>query len=280
MATDFSSLEISTQDSQEIVLYAFRYGLTYYRYTSADRDITVTEPINGQQVEVTYKAAGYSDDGVMVGSSQTNDFTVHGPYDGDVAKLYRNTPPVETVWLTVRRKQPDSDDVPIFFKGIVYNAKPTSSVATDIICRPLAATFKRTGLRLCWTKECPHFLYDQDCTVDPANFRTPAVIQSMTSTEVIITVDPGREANYFQGGVIEWQTTVEGTLDRRMIQSSSGTDMVIFGQTDGLEVGMNINLYPGCNRTYQHCKDKFNNLPNSGGFEFMPGKTPFGTQIF
>lgn len=280
MATDFNTLEISTQDGRPISLYAFRYGLTYYRYTNADRDITVTEPVDGQQVEVTYKTGGHSDDGLSIGSSQTNDFVVHGPYDSPVAALFRNTPPVETVWLTVRHKQADSDDVPIFFKGIVYNAKPVTSIATDIICRPLAATFKRTGLRLCWTKECPHFLYDQDCTVDPANFRVPAVIKTMTATEIVLVADPNKEGNYFQGGVIEWQATDEGTLDRRMIQSSSGTGLVIFGLTDGLAVGMAVNLYPGCNRTYNHCKNRFNNLANSGGFEFMPGKTPFGTQIF
>lgn len=280
MATDFNTLEISTQDGRPIVLYAFRWGKTYWRYTNVDQDVTVTEPIDGVDTEVTYAAGGYSDDGYVQGSSQTNDYTVHGPSGTELTELFRNTPPVETVWLTVRHKDAGSDDVPIFFKGIVYNVKPVSSVATDVICRPLAATFKRTGLRLCWTKECPHFLYDSDCTVDPANFVVNAVIQSMTATSLTLAADPGKEPNYFQGGVLEWQASAEGTLERRMIQSSDSTDIEMFGLTDGLAIGMAVQLYPGCNRTYDHCANRFNNLANGGGFEFMPGKTPFGTMIF
>ncbi|MDG4870579.1 phage BR0599 family protein, partial [Guyparkeria sp. 1SP6A2] len=48
----------------------------------------------------------------------------------------------------------------------------------------------------------------------------------------------------------------------------------------GLEVGQEIEVYPGCDRTAATCNAKFNNLLNYGGFDFIPPKGPFeGTSI-
>ncbi len=56
--------------------------------------------------------------------------------------------------------------------------------------------------------------------------------------------------------------------------------IVAFGDTSDLSPGMNVIVYPGCQRTVAACQS-FGNLNNYGGFELMPGKSPFdGTPFF
>lgn len=53
-----------------------------------------------------------------------------------------------------------------------------------------------------------------------------------------------------------------------------------FGDTSEIHPGMLITVYPGCQRTTTAC-ETFNNRDNYGGFEWMPGKSPFdGTPFF
>jgi hypothetical protein len=70
-------------------------------------------------------------------------------------------------------------------------------------------------------------------------------------------------------------------LERRGIESHSGATFTVLGSTAGLDVGDYITAYPGCGRTRAECKNKFNNLPNYGGFAHLPGKSPFeGDPVF
>lgn len=274
----FNTAEISTQDGRPAALYLLEWGNTEWAYTSADEDITYGVDKKGQPRK--YVARAVSDNGMTQGGSSQNDFTVDCPTDLPICDLYRGTPPSETIWLTVRRMHEGEADAPIYWTGNVTNVKRVDAANAQIVGKPITASFKRTGLRLCWTRECPHFLYDSGCKVNPANFKTVGSILLLTGNSITLAVDPGKPAAYYQGGFIEWQANADGTLERRMIQEHIGNLLNIFGLTDGLAIGQQISMYPGCDRSPQTCKDKFNNLSNSGDFHFMPGTSPFGTQIF
>lgn len=276
----FNDLEISTQDGRPIALYTLRWDKTYWRYTSADRDVVRTELVDGDMVDVTYSAKAVSDEGMVQGSSSQNNFTLNAPSSLPIVDLYRGTPPAETIWLTVRRQHFGDTDAPIYWIGTVSNVQNTDLASSKIIGKPLSASFKRTGLRLCWTKECPHFLYDSDCAVAMEDFKTVAIVNGLTGNGFTVDTVSGQPDHWFQGGLLSWEANADGTIERRMIQDQEGTTFTIFGTTDRLLVGTSVNLYPGCDRTPVTCDDKFDNKPNFGGFDFMPGKTPFGTQVF
>lgn len=277
----FETKEISSQDGQIISLYEFRWGDTVWRYAGADRSITIEQ--NG--AEVTYEAVAVTDDGMVQGGSANNDLTVRIQQDIPLVELFRSTPPSGEISLTVRRRHQgdDLDDWYVWWIGLVNNVKKGVASEATIIGRTLLASFRRTGLRLSWTRGCPHMLYDSECGVNPADFSQPAEILSINS-DGSITVDTagGNPAGYYDGGFIEWQATAEGTMDQRSIESSvDATRFRIFGSADRLEVGMAITLYPGCDLIGSTCKDKFDNLANFGGFEQMSGENPFdGRNIF
>lgn len=270
----FNDSEISTQDGIRIALYTLRWGNTYWRYTSADRAINRVE----EAVNVVYEPRAIKDNGMVQGTSSQNDFTVEGPGDLPIVDLFRGTPPAESIMLTVRRMHLGEDDAPIFWKGLVLNVKRPSPAKCQIIGKPLIATLKRTGLRLCWTRECPHFLYDPGCKVDPNDYVLEAEVTSVTGTT--FTVDADLETNYFRGGYAEWDVDINGTMDRRMIETHTPSVVSVFGLTDRIEVGMMVRLFPGCNRTPEVCNGKFDNIDNYGGFDKMPGKSPFVSPIW
>lgn len=268
----FNSAEISNSDGRPIALYLFEWGETVWAYTSADRDITYAG--------VEYLSRAVSDKGMVQGGSSQNDFTMDCPANLPIVDAFRGTPPNETIWFTVRRMHYGEADAPIYWNGTVTNVKRLGMVDAQVLGQPLTASFKRTGLRLCWTRECPHFLYDPGCKANPEAFRVDATIVSKTGTTVTVNAVGGQADGYFTGGFASWAINDDGTTERRMIESHAGLTLTIFGITDGMDVGDVLALYPGCDRTPPTCQGKFNNLANYGGYDFMPGQTPFGTLIF
>lgn len=292
----FNTAEISTEDGRPIALYFFKWGNTIWRYTSADRDVTISEIIDNVPTDVTYVAKAMKDNGMVQGASSQNDFTIEGPSDLPIVDLFKGTPPSESIWLTVRRKHAGETDTPIYWKGNVTNVRRPSPAKCSIIGRPISASLKRTGLRLCWTKECPHFLYGPGCFVDPEPYRIEGTVVALGGNTITLTpalVDPApRRA----GGYAQWEVNDDGTIERRFIEAETQTTVpdpddpdadpidtttiTIFGLVTGLEVGDTIGTYPGCDHVPETCDETFDNLPNYGGFDKMPGKSPFGTSIF
>jgi uncharacterized phage protein (TIGR02218 family) len=290
----FASQEISTQDGRVATLYRIDWGQTHWYYTSADRAIERDEEVDGDTITVTYEPRAVKDNGMVQGSSSQNDFTLDGPSDLPIVALFRGTPPSGTMWLTVRRVHDDPTDAPIYWKGTITNVKRPSLATCQIVGAPLSASLKRTGLRLCWTRECPHFLYGPGCFVDPADYECPGTVLSFSGTQMIVTMPIFYDSGYFRGGFISWEAHgYTGTLQRRMIEEDVHEDAVagggghpervvlqIMGLVDLIEVGDSVKMYPGCNRTPKDCDDKFNNMPNYGGFDKMPGASPFITPIW
>lgn len=274
----FNNAEISTQDGRPIALYLLEWGNTEWCYTSADRDIEYGVDVNGDPR--IYTAVAVSDRGMVQGGSSQNDFVMDIPANLPIVALYKGTPPSESIWLTVRRMHIGETDAPIYWIGNVSNVKRTGYVDAQVIGRPLTSSFKRTGLRLCWTRECPHFLYDAGCKLDPEDFRVDVEVASKVGNTLTVTGIVITDEGYYTGGFVSWVATDEGTVERRMVEKQVGGSLTLFGLADGIEVGDELALYPGCNRTPETCKNKFDNIDNYGGYDFMPGKTPFGTIIF
>lgn len=273
----FNDKEISTQDGQPISLYKLQWGNVIWRYTSADREIVRTE----DEESVTYEPVAINDDGMTQGGSQQNDFTIHAPSNIPIVALFAGTPPAQSIWITVRRQHIGEADAPIYWIGTVGNVRRVDLASIDIIGRVLTATFKRTGLRLPWSKGCPHMLYDGSCRANKSFFSVTKTISTKTGNTITINSND-KPAGYYDGGFIEWEADESGTMDRRGIEWQPGTaTFALFGTTDRLEIGMTITLYAGCDRTPETCNSKFNNLPNYGGFAFMAGKSPFdGDPVF
>jgi uncharacterized phage protein (TIGR02218 family) len=281
--TGFAPLEQSNDAGQPISLYLFRWGNSQWGYTSADRELLVDS--------VTYAPIPISDDGLQQGPIGQKEFTVHmptalpgsdgAPVDIPVVALFRSTPPSEPVFLTVRKKQFADAEAVIHWIGKVGNVVRTEGGSqADITCRNPG--LKRTGLRLTWARICPHFLFDSGCALAKADFAITRNVTAVTGNSFTLDGADLAATPYYNGGFIEWDADGLGTLERRGIEATLGVNQYqLFGRADGITVGMAVTIYPGCDGSAQTCDEKFNNLVNYGGVDFMPGKSPFdGHQVF
>jgi uncharacterized phage protein (TIGR02218 family) len=269
----FSFFENSNFSGRPVHFYDFSWGAKVWRYTSADRDIT----FEGE----TWLAVAISDDGVILGAGG-QPFKVTAPANLPLVALYRGQPPGEKIKLRARRWHwsDDETEVHTYWSGEIINVQRKNRAEALILGS--VASLRRTGLRLCWERNCPHMLYDQDCKADREQFKTETTITAMTGTTITVATAGNFPAEWFPGGYIMWQADPAPAFDRRGIQRQvSGLTFELLGSTDRLEVGMPITMYLGCDLTAQSCRDKFNNLANHGGFAFMPGKSPFdGDPVF
>jgi uncharacterized phage protein (TIGR02218 family) len=271
----FSSKEISSQDGNSVALYLFKWGNTYWRYTSADRDLTFNDGTPGAQPK-TYTAIAITDSGMKQGGSSNNDMTVNVQSDIPMVSLYRSTPPSGSIWLTIRRMHYDDGEALVHWVGTIGNVK-FGDAESIVICRSLLATFKKTGLRLCWTRGCAHMLYDSECRVDPADFSFLGTVTAKTGNSVTVSgAAAGQALGYFNGGYIEWDANVDGTKDRRQINVATSVSVfTLVGTSDRIEIGTVLTFHPGCDLTTETCDVKFDNLANFGGLEQMSDESPF-----
>lgn len=270
----YQSREVSSQDGTPISYYEIVWGNTVWRYTSADTDQTIDLPLED---DVVFTAVAISDSGMTQGGSSNNDLTISAPSNIPLVDLFHSTPPSDEIKLTVRRAHQGDADVFIYWKGFIQNVKRDEGNASiKIIGISLGAMFESQGLRLGWTRGCPHILYDNECRANPEDFVVEAEIVLLDGNSVTVDAVDGKPLGHFTGGYIEWEANADGTLDRRGIMASvTDTKFVLLGTTYRLEVGMAVKLYPGCDLTTATCLAKFNNLANYGGIEQMTGKNPF-----
>lgn len=269
----FDTNEISNFSGSPIALYQFERGSQVFRFASADRDIE----FGGD----TYTSAPIAHEGMMQsGDRQADSFNVNVAAASAVAQLYTAGAPSEPVTLTVRRWHYGDTDAPIYWIGSVIECKRRDDATATLICQSVSTMFGRSGLRLGWQRTCPHALYDSQCRADKAAFAVPAVVTAFDGVTILADAFGGFPNNYFTAGFIEW-SPVEGTTERRAIRTHFTTAIAVLGGTYGLSVGAAIVAYPGCLHTLADCKDKFNNLPNYGGFAAIPGRSPFdGNPVF
>lgn len=275
----YSDFEISNEDGKPVALYEFRYGNSYWRYTTGDVDLPLGLDENGDTA--IWKAQTITDDGVTQGGSDQNDLQITVQSDNPVAGLFRNTQPSGKIWLTVRRYHvgDPASERPLLWSGTTVNATLADLATVKLSCRSLGGTYDRNGLRLGWDRSCPHPLYGPGCFVEKDDHAYPRTIATLNGTNFTCTAHSEPEEGSFVGGFMEW-TREDGSTDRRAIEHQNGNDFRVMGTTDGLLIGTEVILYPGCARNTTNCK-LFSNLPNYGGFPHLPGKSPFdGSPVF
>ena len=272
----YDALEVSNYAGGAIRLYELtRQGVTW-RYTTCETDV-----VYGGQ---TYFSRPVGDEGVkQKGEAVTDDFTIILPSSEPIPSLFNGTPPLDPIKAVMRAMQPGDTEAPIMWVGYVSSVKFRDEVTSAITCNTQTATFQRKGVRLSWTRACPHALYDEQCRADKTLFRKLATITALTGNSFTFTYLDGSAIvndGAFTNGFIEWNSNPT-TIERRGITSQLNDTILTLGQTDGLVVGLIVYLYRGCNRLPETCLNVFNNIDNFGGFPFLPGKSPFdGDPVF
>jgi uncharacterized phage protein (TIGR02218 family) len=283
----FSTLERSRSAGRPIQLYQFarQSGDTtfYWRYNGADEDLTYLSQL--------YSAVSISDDGIrLTGEAASAEFTVTLPSNVQFCDDFRGggASPSDSIYLSVWRCHAgDIDptntiiDAMLVWTGTVDGLTQTNDTTVSVTCSMLAASFKRSGLRYTWMKNCPHVLYAPlTCKANKDDFRIDAVVDTAHGNTVTSTEFSAQPDGWLTGGYIEYLLP-SGFLERRMILRHQGESLRTLGPVVGIAAGDPVVAYAGCKRTVRECIDKFDNYDNYGGFPHIPGRSPYdGNPVF
>lgn len=269
----YSSKETSVEDAQPVELYQFTIGATSYFYTSAEDVVTV----GAQAYEPVAISRGNTSDGF---EQRDYEFEVELPTSDPVAQLVVGQVPSVRIRLIVKRfhrNDTPTPEVRYVFDGYVHshsfknNLEITSIFAKSI----LSGTGIETPRRTC-AGSCGHFLYEVGtCNVDStlaiyraANYPVSAQVGSVIT---VTGLSGAYTDGWFTGGYVE----VVGSTDLRFVLDHVGDDLTLL--IPFLVTPSNVNVFAGCDHSIggtHGCGPKFDNVPNFGGFAFVPKKNP------
>jgi len=253
-----------------IELYRLVEGSNVWTLTSGDK-------------EVTYNAEVYTP--IPIGRSQIE--TVQ-----DMAKAYLEVTiglddTLATRWLpsiidkivSLTVFSHTEDETIVIWKGRMSAVKPERSTLT-LVFENVFTSLRRPGLRQRYQRTCPHVLYGRGCNLDAGDFAIATDIASVNGVLVESVEAALRPNGFFTGGMVE---ATDGS--RRFIVSHVGATLRLIRPLESLQeeydqsvidmTTLNINIYPGCDRSPETCDSRFSNILNYGGFPNIPGKNPF-----
>lgn len=118
---------------------------------------------------------------------------------------------------------------------------------------------------------CSHDLGDSQCQVDTAALEVSGTVTSVTDRKDFDDTSRSEADDYFNYGLLTWSggnnvgTSVE-------VKEFAGSNITLFESTIyDIEIGDTYVMIPGCDKIKQTCIDKYDNVVNFNGFDFLPG---------
>lgn len=261
----FRLFDFSTQNAQPVELYEFRQALTVWRYTSGPRPFTLTG-IEYEPVPIVRSNIAQSKE--VSGSSLSLKF----PRDHVFAAQFLGATPDLVTTLTIFRGHSTDPDKEFqtYWKGRVVAGKANGSEIT-LECESVFTSLKRMGLRAAYQRTCRHTLYSGACGVSMNNYKAVATVQSVSGSNMTLTITGTFADGYFTGGIAKLPSGAT-----RFILSHTSAGIVLSRPFTEDARGATIELFAGCDHLKATCMTKFNNLLNFGGFPYIPNVNPFG----
>lgn len=261
----YSSYENSLDAGAPVELYEFVQGLTRWNYVSGADSLT--------RLGQVYTPMPVTRDRVKQSSDIFKDsLRLSFPRDDPFASQFLGFAPEDVTTVTVMRGHagdPDEEFI-VYWKGRVVGAKAGSN-QVDVECESVFTSIKRPGLRARFEYGCRHALYLRGCNVNREIYKTSGAVLSISGgLSVAVAGAALKPTGYFTGGMLVSQSGAS-----RFIVDHVGDVVTMSRPLVELSGAMDVDLYPGCDHLKETCKNKFSNLPNFGGFPYIPSRNPF-----
>lgn len=122
-----------------------------------------------------------------------------------------------------------------------------------------------------WQAACRWTLFDAGCTLVQSVFGEAGIALGGSTQSQIVTANLAQPAGYFTLGQIFFTSGLNSGF-RRMVKSFDGVNLFLIAPLPFAVVG-NVDtytVYPGCDKSFQTCTNKFNNALNYGGEDMIP----------
>lgn len=137
-----------------------------------------------------------------------------------------------------------------------------------------------------YTASCRHTLYSSSleagkigyCGVNPATFSSTGSIQSVITPKWKFDVgSTGKPEGYFTNGTITFTSGTSNGLTYHVKNHTGNTITLALATAFVIPAGTTFVLRAGCDKTFETCKNKFNNVINYGGFPHIQPDVTYRT---
>ena len=260
----------SVKDGAPVEFYKFSSALGVFRYTSDN----VPGDCDGEHYEVLPGGVERTaiETGSVVDTIMTMDFSFSAK--SDLAKLYCYGTTPEELIVEVRRAHRGDDwatDFKIEWLGIGLDTSVRGMLATIKTGSIIQAKLSGNVATVYYQRMCNHVLFDARCKVNKADFTFTATVTKVQNQ--LITVDNDATTN---GELKAGEIQVIRTGESRIIHDNQDNIIAVSYPFGNVQEGDTVNLVYGCDHARMgHCKNRFDNVVNFGGFPFIPVTNPF-----
>jgi uncharacterized phage protein (TIGR02218 family) len=265
VSAGYIAKEEATQRRPAELYHMWRDGGEHWRYTSGDTTVTYDGedyvPAALERSQVRY------DSGL-----ETVTMSIKAAYVMDTVLQYISTNPVEILWISVMKLHRDQIplEVDVVFIGQIKDVS-FKGIQANIVCVGFDYFLKQTVPRWRYQLTCNHILFDSKCSLIKADYKVSAVV-TLDATKTIISSatfgDSEFGDNYFTRGELVFG------VESRTVVSHIGFDITLMYKMKELEDNDTVDVYPGCDKRLETCRDKFDNIGNSLAFPFIPLENP------
>lgn len=260
----YSELEFSVHGGRPVELYRFVHGAQVWTYSSGP------EIDHGNETYVAFPVG--RDDLQQTRELHKSGLEIMLPRSSELSMLYLVGVPQSVVTVTIFRAHVGASDGPVvYWKGRIVAVGWPDPATAKLTCESVFTSLKRPGLRARYQRMCRHALYSEQCGVDKGAYAVAGTVSAVDETGMVLTIsEAGALADgWFTGGMLE---TSAGVF--QFVLGHSGSDISI-SSPGGLAADDAVTLYPGCARSRESCKNKYDNILNFGGFPWIPRRNPF-----
>lgn len=253
---------------------------TYYGFTDHDVQLTVDSLVYKPSAALERISMNLRNNAEVSNQELASAWSIDLPQEDLQAGLFDNAEiyVFKTSWVDVTLGKID------VFKGKLGAVQWSEDGFRADIVSSMQQLIKPIGATT--TLKCRHLLFstasDQQigfCGVSAGSFTYSSTISSIILQKMKFTCTTLGLANGFcSQGKLVWTGGNNAGFDSTVkIHTAGGSDTIeLFLPTNlAMQVGDTFTIYAGCNKTTDHCKNKFNNIANFGGFPHIRSEVNF-----
>jgi hypothetical protein len=253
------------------------HPIDLYRFVTATQVWTVTNVDTGRLKDgITYNSEFYTPIAMGRGTIEQKrevakqNLEIELPINHGISQYLLTTYSSEVFSLTVFTQRNLTTETS--WKGRLASFKLDTN-CIKLVFESVFSGLRRIGLRAAYQSSCRHALYGKGCNLAIESFATVASLTARSGNIVTVPSANLQADGYYTAGILR---APDDSLS--YITNHVGTALTLQRITPVLlaTLPLAVKIYPGCNHARLTCKNKFNNLVNYGGFDWIPQKSPMG----
>lgn len=266
----FDTQERSVEAGQPIELYDFRIGSDAYLWTTNPVAVTYNS-LTYEPMEVAREALQFSSD------TRAEALKITVPASTAMVRRYINSVPGQRATLTITRvhRNDGANQLIQMFKGIAQTVGfDLNGLSASIAVVPITAELANSIPRFAFSGVCNHVLYDGACTVAQSLFRYQDEVTGVAGDTITVQGLSVKGSGWATGGYIALPSG-----EFRQILEHTGDNVRVLLPFPSSPLGLTVEVFAGCDHSINTCSSKFSNVPNFGGFAWVPLRNPFSTGL-